>query len=198
MKAGRYDEAASGFQVYLAKYPRGPRADNATYWLGEAQYMQQDFEGALKSFQAVNSFPESRRLADAMLKVGVLPVRIEGLQERAHDPQQGDLHVSGFRRRHAGAGATREDERRGPVTRLKITETFVSIQGEADAAGWPTLFIRLTGCPLRCTYCDTTYSFYGGEWRTLDELLQARATAAYATSASPAANRWRRKTASCC
>ena len=59
------------------------------------------------------------------------------------------------------------------MTRLKITETFVSIQGEADAAGWPTLFIRLTGCPLRCTYCDTTYSFYGGEWRTLDELLQA-------------------------
>jgi TolA-binding protein len=50
MKAGRYDEAAQGFQVYLAKYPRGPKADNATYWLGEAQYMQQDFEGALKSF----------------------------------------------------------------------------------------------------------------------------------------------------
>ena len=70
MKAGRYDEAAQGFQVYLAKYPRGPKADNATYWLGEAQYMQQDFEGALKSFQAVNAFPESRRLADAMLRVG--------------------------------------------------------------------------------------------------------------------------------
>jgi tol-pal system protein YbgF len=69
MKAGRYEEAARGFQVYLAKYPRGPRADNATYWLGEAQYMQQDFEGALKSFQAVSAFNESRRLPDAMLKV---------------------------------------------------------------------------------------------------------------------------------
>jgi 7-carboxy-7-deazaguanine synthase len=57
------------------------------------------------------------------------------------------------------------------VSRLKVTETFVSIQGEADAVGWPTLFIRLTGCPLRCRYCDTQYAFYGGEWRALDELL---------------------------
>jgi 7-carboxy-7-deazaguanine synthase len=55
--------------------------------------------------------------------------------------------------------------------RLKITETFVSIQGEADAVGWPTLFIRLTGCPLRCRYCDTEYAFYGGEWRTVDALV---------------------------
>jgi 7-carboxy-7-deazaguanine synthase len=59
------------------------------------------------------------------------------------------------------------------VSRVKVTETFVSIQGEADSAGWPTLFIRLTGCPLRCSYCDTQYAFYGGEWRTGEELLEA-------------------------
>lgn len=70
MKAGRYEEAVKGFQLYLTKYPKGPRADNSSYWLGEAQYVQQDYTGALKSFQSVNAFPESRKLPDALLKVG--------------------------------------------------------------------------------------------------------------------------------
>lgn len=55
--------------------------------------------------------------------------------------------------------------------RLRISEIFHSIQGEADAVGWPTVFIRLTGCPLRCTWCDTAYAFEGGAWRSLDEIL---------------------------
>jgi 7-carboxy-7-deazaguanine synthase len=58
-----------------------------------------------------------------------------------------------------------------PADRLKITEVFLSLQGEARDAGWPTVFVRLTGCPLRCQYCDTTYSFFGGEWRSIDDLL---------------------------
>lgn len=55
--------------------------------------------------------------------------------------------------------------------RLKITEIFYSLQGEADTAGIPTTFIRLTGCPLRCQYCDTTYAFTGGEWWGLEAVL---------------------------
>lgn len=57
--------------------------------------------------------------------------------------------------------------------RLKITEVFRSLQGEANAVGFPTTFIRLTGCPLRCQYCDTAYAFHGGEWRTVAELVAA-------------------------
>lgn len=55
--------------------------------------------------------------------------------------------------------------------RLKITEVFRSLQGEADTAGWPTAFVRLTGCPLRCSYCDSAYAFSGGRWMDLDELV---------------------------
>ena len=54
---------------------------------------------------------------------------------------------------------------------LKITEIFYSLQGEADTVGFPTVFVRLTGCPLRCQYCDTTYAFHGGEWLSIDGIL---------------------------
>jgi 7-carboxy-7-deazaguanine synthase len=54
--------------------------------------------------------------------------------------------------------------------RLKITEIFYSLQGEADTVGFPTVFVRLTGCPLRCQYCDTAYAFHGGEWMTIEEV----------------------------
>jgi 7-carboxy-7-deazaguanine synthase len=54
---------------------------------------------------------------------------------------------------------------------LKITEIFLSIQGEATQVGWPTVFVRLTGCPLRCTYCDTEYAFHGGTTMSFDQIL---------------------------
>ncbi|MEW6647414.1 MAG: 7-carboxy-7-deazaguanine synthase QueE [Pseudomonadota bacterium] len=55
--------------------------------------------------------------------------------------------------------------------RLRITEIFHSLQGESRSVGWPTAFVRLTGCPLRCNYCDTEYAFSGGEWLSLEQVL---------------------------
>jgi 7-carboxy-7-deazaguanine synthase len=58
------------------------------------------------------------------------------------------------------------------ANRLKITEIFLSLQGESTLVGWPTVFVRLTGCPLRCQYCDTAYAFYGGEWQSQEQVLE--------------------------
>lgn len=56
--------------------------------------------------------------------------------------------------------------------RLRITEIFYSLQGEARTVGWPTVFVRLTGCPLRCQYCDTAYAFHGGETMALADIIE--------------------------
>jgi len=65
----------------------------------------------------------------------------------------------------AAASAADQNER------LKLTEIFLSLQGEARDVGWPTVFVRLTGCPLRCQYCDTVYAFHGGQWWDIDAIL---------------------------
>ena len=57
------------------------------------------------------------------------------------------------------------------MNRLRITEIFYSLQGESNTVGLPTVFVRLTGCPLRCGYCDTAYAFKGGKWMSLEEIL---------------------------
>jgi 7-carboxy-7-deazaguanine synthase len=58
------------------------------------------------------------------------------------------------------------------MSSLKITEIFYSLQGEARTVGLPTVFVRLTGCPLRCGYCDSEYAFYGGERMSIDSILE--------------------------
>lgn len=77
--------------------------------------------------------------------------------------------------------------------RLRITEIFHSLQGEADTVGLPTVFVRLTGCPLRCRYCDTEYAFYGGGWRSfadvLDEVAAHRTRYVCVTGGEPLAQR---------
>ena len=59
----------------------------------------------------------------------------------------------------------------GKSERLRVNEIFHSLQGEADAVGYPTVFVRLTGCPLRCQYCDTEYAFHAGDWLDLEAIL---------------------------
>jgi 7-carboxy-7-deazaguanine synthase len=65
------------------------------------------------------------------------------------------------------------------IRTLKVNEIFYSIQGETSCSGLPTVFIRLTGCPLRCNYCDTAYAFYEGGKISIEEIL--RKTASYRT-----------------
>ncbi len=60
---------------------------------------------------------------------------------------------------------------KGAPARLRVTEIFLSLQGEARDTGWPTVFIRLTGCPLRCVWCDTVYAFKGGTLLSEEEVL---------------------------
>jgi 7-carboxy-7-deazaguanine synthase len=79
------------------------------------------------------------------------------------------------------------------LPRLKITEIFYSLQGEALNVGLPTVFIRLTGCPLRCSYCDTAYAFSGGEWMDIeaiiDELRQYKTSHVTVTGGEPLAQK---------
>jgi 7-carboxy-7-deazaguanine synthase len=67
-------------------------------------------------------------------------------------------------------------EPRTGAARLRVTEIFHSLQGEARTVGWPTVFVRLTGCPLRCHYCDTEYAFSGGESMSLEQVLSEVST----------------------
>src|SRR5262249_54450911 len=109
------------------------------------------------------------------------PVRARQERRRARHARRRGAPLSRQRGRAAGDGApeapaemnasARDVDDVGVARRLRITEIFYSLQGEADTVGFPTVFIRLTGCPLRCQYCDTTYAFQGGEWQSVDAVL---------------------------
>ncbi|MGH8612771.1 MAG: 7-carboxy-7-deazaguanine synthase QueE [Gammaproteobacteria bacterium] len=90
--------------------------------------------------------------------------------------------------------STQAGEGTKPGSVLRVTEIFYSLQGETNRVGLPTVFVRLTGCPLRCRYCDTAYAFHGGRNMALDEVLQEvmRYQARYVTvtGGEPLAQRW--------
>lgn len=69
-------------------------------------------------------------------------------------------------------GANSLDQAARRPERLRVTEIFHSLQGEARDVGRPTVFVRLTGCPLRCVWCDTEYAFQGGAWRSIPDIVE--------------------------
>src|SRR4029077_15962059 len=99
-----------------------------------------------------------------------------GVGQGGARPGGGALHR--HTRGAPGAAGARQDvgretlsEKAAKADRLRINEIFHSLQGEADSVGFPAVFVRLTGCPLRCGYCDTEYAFHAGEWLDLEAIL---------------------------
>ena len=134
-------------------------------------------------------WPDSRKAPDALVKIGFTQsamgrngdarVTLEDVVRRYPGTEAAQLATERLKRLPASAqmnASATDVEPAAPLNgrRLKITEIFYSLQGEADTVGFPTVFVRLTGCPLRCQYCDTAYAFHGGEWMTLDEDARAR------------------------
>ena len=191
LKAGRYSVAITGFKDFLTTYPKSALADNAQYWLGEAYYVTHDYDAAAGAFRTVIAqWPDSRKAPDAMLKLGY--TQFEQKQYPAARATLDEVTKSFPGRRPRGsrpsgcAAFPRSPAPQSPIPtqcarvdasrampRLKVTEIFRSLQGEADTVGIPTVFVRLTGCPLRCQYCDTAYAFHGGEWWELEAILDA-------------------------
>jgi 7-carboxy-7-deazaguanine synthase len=108
------------------------------------------------------------------------PARRSHFDEQVPDPMATPAHAMQSPESPQGRG-------------LKITEIFTSIQGESDLVGWPTVFVRLTGCPLRCSWCDTPYSFQGGAWMEIaavvERVLSARVRHVCVTGGEPLSQR---------
>jgi hypothetical protein len=145
-----------------------------------------DPESARQSFMLLlNQYPGNAKVPDALYKLGRVHF-IKGNSDRAREFLNARAaRVPGKLRRATGQRFPRPeslspvvsvarsvDPIAAPET-LRITEIFYSLQGEARTVGCPTVFVRLTGCPLRCGYCDTEYAFHGGELQTLAEIGEA-------------------------
>jgi tol-pal system protein YbgF len=188
-KAGKHKDALAAFLAFIKAYPASPFLPSAHYWAGSAHYQLGEYKKAVELFSRLAAtWPDDAKAPDALLG------EANCLQERAmpKGAQDGNACRKIPRqcrrcRRPAAPGShppapeevtwgPRADDRdSAPMTdlaaTLRVTEIFHSLQGESTRAGLPTVFVRLTGCPLRCAWCDTDYAFSGGETMTLGEVL---------------------------
>ena len=187
LKAKDYAAATEGFRSLAATYPNGELADNTQYWLGETYYVTQEYDHAAAAFQRVLSgWPSSRKVPDAMLKLGYTQIEqnkvaagrttLQQLVDRYPDSDAAKLAAD---RLAQAARPVAEVAWAGIHGRIRLTENHRDLPlaaGRGDAVGFPTVFVRLTGCPLRCQYCDTGYAFTGGKRMLLDDILGAVAS----------------------
>jgi tol-pal system protein YbgF len=181
VRGQEFDAAVDAFTTFLDSYPDGRYAPNAHYWLGELYLVIEpaDPEAARQSFMLLlNQYPGQRQGARRALQArsravhqgqqrarpGILERVMREYPDSSAARLAGDFLDQNLWTAVTAVGAS--DPAAAPDT-LRITEIFYSLQGEARTVGLPTVFVRLTGCPLRCVYCDTAYAFQGGELLTL-------------------------------
>ena len=110
LKDGKYPEAISGFKQFLTTFPNSALADNAQYWLGEAHYVTKQYPDALRDFRTVlEKYPDSRKIPDALLKIGLLQLRAEELGRSALGAEPGRAAFRRYHCRPSREPAARED-----------------------------------------------------------------------------------------
>jgi hypothetical protein len=144
---------------------------SAYYWLGNAHYSLRDCKKAIEAHRVVvNKWPANAKAPDALLNMATCQQELadaKGARWKPWSPNIPTAHrpvPSSDGRRQAPARSSRGRRRSAGVrmtdlATLRVSEIFHSLQGESTRAGLPTVFVRLTGCPLRCAWCDTDYAF---------------------------------------
>ena len=176
-----YRLAISSQQTLLKTYPDSPTVPDAILNMASSQIeMGESVAGKKDARRTAREIPDQRSGGQSQApacraqRARAHPRRDAARRSRGRQaivPARGGWRVTS-KPDTALAERTTPDATQRAAT-LRITEIFFSLQGETSRTGLPTIFVRLTGCPLRCGYCDTAYAFHGGETMTLAQVLDA-------------------------